>query len=271
MELKLKYLGKRDLNVDCSEIRDVVDELGKIECQSKYLQKDGDALFVDNFFVEENRVSDVSRYCVRTGGSAVGKYRICEDKHIVRHCDVPEQHMQTNVGSIVLLLESPHKDEYKYECGNIVCPIVPANGKAGTGIDKSLCTVLLHIQEMEDRFIKPGYQIVISNPIQFQASLYAVHRKPLSKDDKWRKLRDKTWSRLWQEEDVRRCFRRRLERYDPKIIISACTKNLRACVNSVIKEYCASKEQEVPLYEVTHPSMWQDLRPGRISWSPEVG
>ena len=86
-----------------------------------------------------------------------------------------------DLNTIILLLESPHKYEYNYTNG-VLTPIGPAQGdsisEAGGANDNYICNVLEKID------LKSGeYYLVISNPIQFQTSLYSFHKKSLSDEN----------------------------------------------------------------------------------------
>ena len=242
-----------------------------------------DAILVKNFFDVNNKVPDVSRYRIGAGGCCVrhdNRYHICNDRYLIPHCDVSrkdlarllQRQQRRQVRNIVLLLESPHKDEY--QPGNINCPIAPANGATGDNIDRCLGTVLRQIKGAlinarldEAEFIKPDSHVIISNPIQFQTSLHAIHGKSLQK--KWVTLRNNVWWTLWNEQRIQRNFRARLKRYNPSLIINACTgkrstkdvltrtdaltrtHGLRSLVTRFVRE----ELPKVPLYEAYHPAI----------------
>ena len=245
-------------------------------------------------FGEGNKVPDVSRYHIGGEGHCAhhDKYRICHDRYLIPHgnitqdvsaFDIPEPCLQARltglrptqeqqeIGNIVLLLESPHKSEY--ENRNIARPKKPACGSTGKRIDRCLATVLLHIQEIEPGLIEPGCDVVISNPIQFQTSLYAIHNQTL--EGAWKTLRDRVWLTLWDDEEghIQQCFRTRLGCYNPKVIINACTADLKDLVNDFVQELQTNGglSENVSLYKVAHPASWVNLRPERIYPPPNTG
>ena len=255
---------------------------------SRYVRWTRNDVIVKNFFGENNKVSDVSRYGI-VEGSCVrhnDRYHICNNRYLIPHCDISRQQLQDllqeqqlrreqqQIGNIVLLLESPHKDEY--QPGNINCPIAPANGDTGHKIDRFLGTVLSRIKEQEgQQLIVPGRHVIISNPIQFQTSLHAIHGKPL--EGTWKKLGNKIWWTLWNEQHIQQCFRERLvDTYNPRLIINACTGNftptgrqrrnqdLRRNVTKFIREHLPI----VPLYEAKHPGRnnWTDCDWASCRW-----
>lgn len=198
-----------------------------------YVRDDEDDVFVESFFGIKNRVPDVSRYRIHNMRCCVrydDRYRICNNRYIIPHCDVSGEELdrqlqrpqprpepeQEGIRNIVLLLESPHKDEYTD--GDIARPKAPARGETGDNIDRWLGTVL---SRTNADLIEPGCHVIISNPIQFQTSLHAIHRRPLK--GSWRTLRNKVWITLWRAAHITECFRARLTAYNPSLIINACT------------------------------------------------
>ena len=242
---------------------------------SPYVRREEGHVIVGDFFgesnnvrdVEANNVLDVSRYRIGTENLCVHKYRICNDRYLIRHCDIPESELdiQEQTGSIVLLLESPHEHEYEYIDGGFARRKKPACGKTGGQIDKCLGTVLLHIQ-VETGLVNSGCHVVISNPIQFQTSLHAIHGQ---EGGNWTTLRDNVWRALWDEDErdnhITQCFQRRLGRYHPKVIINACTSALKPRVTECVQEWNNERNPAVPLYKIHHPSSWKTLRPKLIN------
>ena len=239
---------------------------------SPYLEEVGDDLRVTNFFGDNNKVPDVSRYRIDNLPEHHHiRHRLFCDRCIIPHCDVSgaalaEQLQQPDFRSIVLLLESPHKNEY--QPGYVDCPIAPANGETGHNIDRCLGTVLTRIGLQN--LILTGCHVIISNPIQFQTSLHAIHGNS-PQHDVWGKLRDKVWKALWEEGTeggrlgyIQLCFRARLNTYNPSLIINACTgayngnkgNDLKRLVNKFLYE----EYPTIPLYKTNHPSCtsWND-------------
>ena len=262
-----------------------IDEM--IGFESPHVWIDGNDVFVRNFFEENNQVPDVSRY--RIESSSVlhhNKYRICDDRCIIPHRDVSGEELQLQlqllqpqIRHIVLLLESPHRDEY--QPGKINCPIAPASGITGHNIDRCLGTVLSEIRKSHHRagpdeaeLIELGCHVIISNPIQLQTSLHAIHGQSVQ-DSPWNTLRNNVWKTLWSDEDghVKQCFLGRLNTYNPCLIINACTGDLTPCeflnrtdgltlshgLKSLVTKFVRAELRTVPLYEAYHPadSSWK--------------
>lgn len=229
-------------------------EVGKIRVSgSPHVTQAGRDTLVEGVFGAKNRVPDVSRY------------HIDEKRRLVHHDDIRglelkrklQQLGQQHVRSIVFLLESPHKDEYK-DAGNVYNisrPQVPANGRSGKSINRHLHTVLSRIEE--HHLIVPDCHVIISNPIPFQASLHAIHGRPLKngRNCHWKKFRDYIWRTLWAEQRIRQSFRARLSRYNPSLVINGCTGNLKQLVCQELS-HVTRIQSPYALYDVGHPASW---------------
>ena len=255
---------------------------------SPYVREDGNDVLVVNFFKNNNKVPDVSRYRIHNMSCCVRydyRYRICNNRYIIPRCDVSgkelerqlqppeslqEPQRQERIRNIVLLLESPHEYEYEYIYKWVACfarpftrPKAPACGVTGDNIDRWLGTVL---SRTNTNLIEPGCHVIISNPIQFQTSLHAIHRQPL--DGKWSTLRNNVWKTLWRADHITECFRARLTAYNPSLIINACTgdwgcqgKDPKGRVDCFVQRILPN----VYRYETYHPARhWKGSDPIRI-------
>ena len=194
-------------------------------------------IYVRRMFGADNRVRDVQRY------------RFGQDGRIVPHCDEV-----ADCGShLVVLLESPHKDEYGNKGTAMNCPIAPAMGRTGNSMNTYLGNLLRAIEA-------PACEVIISNPIQFQASLYVVHNnKEISKCER-RRLTDAVWKALWNVELVRGDFRTRILRYRPCLVVNACTSHL----GGIIDEFLRSTLPQVCCWTTNHPSSWMGPKNRRV-------
>lgn len=217
-----------------SELRRVSIDLDKKhfkifeDINSNFIKKDHDSIEItDSFFSKASIVEDEIRYVILT-----------ED------CD---EDVNKNDKMIVLLIESPHKSEYEIENGKLK-PINPAQGSspgsAGGGIERYL-EIVLNKSAIPDG----TYELVIVNPIQYQASLVSIHDKALKNSVK--ELRDKVWENLWNEEIIRNDFKNRLKSYNPIRIINACTAKLSGYVN----EELINLNYKDITYVTTHPAV----------------
>ncbi|BBE30556.1 hypothetical protein OSSY52_06970 [Tepiditoga spiralis] len=146
--------------------------------------------------------------------------------------------------SIILLLESPHKDEYQK---NNFIPIAPAQGATGRAIEKFKdrnSSKTLKYLTIEDLLKKTNIieksPILLVNPVQYQASLGSFTKK-LNKN-----LRNNLWKSLFNE--LKNDFISRITIYKPLLIINGCTNDLKDEVNNCIN---TNKIINVP-----HPYNW---------------
>ena len=257
LELKLRVPWRRDLlpvDYDNQDVIRVIKDSGRPNVCTL-----GNVVRVVDFFGECNRVPDVSRF------------HIGDDGRPYPQSDVPESqlHLQPQLRSIVLLVESPHKDEYQF--ANINYPIAAANGQTGRNINKYLREVLLAIRREltnaglnQEDYIKPGSHVIISNPIQFQTSLNAIHKQSLAGD--WIELKNNVWKALWNEGEggeevpsyIQLCFRARLNTYRPSLIINACTGVLTDADSLMahVETFVLNEFQHVRRVGIGHPSSW---------------
>lgn len=156
--------------------------------------------------------------------------------------------------SVVVLLESPHKDEYRLSEGR-VHPIGPAQGSTGKRLKDCLES---RMREFDFPVEDGDYRLAICNPVPFQASLYHL----CALDRICERVRDETWRRLWcGVEQVREDFRHRLHSYGPVAIVNLGTRNLRPLVSTFLSE------DSQGFLEGNHPSSWQWPRNRRL-WLP---
>lgn len=119
-----------------------------------------------------------------------------------------------DTGVIILVLESPHKDEYDDQKN----PIGPANGKTGNHINKYLVSILNNAVGYL-KPIYPKYDLILLNAIQYQCSLGV---DPLI-------YRDAMFLCLWEQEKYKDDFNKRLKeiilKYNERyLLINGCTK-----------------------------------------------
>lgn len=107
---------------------------------------------------------------------------------------------------IVIILESPHKDEYSKQI------TAPAMGTTGENINKYLLDIL-NKKIGNPQGDKKEYDVILMNAIQYQISLGI--------DTEY--FRDRVWLTLWNKGVARDEFIRKLEDYKPDIIFNFCT------------------------------------------------
>ncbi len=136
--------------------------------------------------------------------------------------------------SIVLIIESPHKDEFTDRAF-----IAPAMGKTGeylaAYLPKLLHMLLLHHP------MAGSYALVLMNTIQYQCSLGEVPTK----------FRDRIWRDLWER--LADDFIARLKSYRASIVFEMCTSSdgRKQLVQNRLK-----REISCPIFITTHPCSW---------------
>lgn len=153
--------------------------------------------------------------------------------------------------AVVIVIESPHKDEYSYRKN--FTPIAPAQGKTGEKIN-SFFEVLFNKQiakELAEHTIDE-LNVIICNPVQFQASLFLTHRCPLTNPGV-AAIRNRVWQELMAHDRLH--FEARLIAYKPKIIINACTAKLKGEINRTIRE-TKGLAPGLLYWADSHPCMW---------------
>ncbi|HQO09732.1 MAG TPA: hypothetical protein PLK90_08350 [Clostridiales bacterium] len=223
-----------------------------------------------DFDPSKNAVPDVWRYtikidkkrCLSLVKSKVG-YRTChveacknflnnknfpQDVDIAKCISNAKCKFYKKYPVILLLLESPHKNEYT----NAFIQIAPAQKSTGKCIESNIISL---IEEINKRInpqlpINTNYKLIIANPIPFQTSLHILKNKDSGFDDNQRKLRDRIWKSLWHQNSLRYNFLNRLNNdYKPDLVINACTENLQPLVSCCI--ICGTC---YPLVETKHPA-----------------
>ena len=154
--------------------------------------------------------------------------------------------------TIVIVLESPHKDEYLRDVSQ---PIAPAQGSTGSNIQGYLDCVLRKSPALRDELEDQETRVILANPIQFQTSLASV----IQPSD-WHRVRNAVWRTIWSCQLMQDDFCARMESYSPDVIINACTSDLK----HKIRAYLNGRFSAPHRYEAHHPSVWNSdtqLRP----------
>lgn len=150
--------------------------------------------------------------------------------------------------SIVIVLESPHKEEYA-ENDSLDIP-TPAIGKTGTNLQNNTANLITEVSNHNKNIKNGSYRIILMNSIQYQCSLgYSTENN-----------RDIVFKNLWDLPNIKEDFKRRLKSYKPKFIFNLCTKGkakpkLNCLVQELVEEMY-KKSKDVELYVGNHPSSW---------------
>ncbi len=163
-----------------------------------------------------------------------------------------------NYKRIILVLESPHKDEYK-ECK------LPAQGTTGKQICAKLEQKLSELVNNKDIHLAVGtFIVILVNPVQYPASCYEFlykHTKP----KKWsnKNITHRVFEMLFSNEgaNLREDFKVRLKKYyrgKDDVIINCATKLNKAIVKDAIEEVMTDvlPNPTEKIVDLTHPSHW---------------
>ncbi|SME96139.1 hypothetical protein [Desulfovibrio gilichinskyi] len=209
---------------------------------------------ISKVFDEDKRGPDCWRYTVKDGERTKAEVRESGTLDTLGSCNVADYCCKDG-NVILLLLEFPHYKEYDGLDPEGMRPIAPAQGSTGSRIRNQL------IKKLESCNLETGkeYHVVISNPVQFQASLYSLHGQSTRGNIKAGSLRDAVWKALMVRE--KNNFIERLKSYDPVIIINACTKGVTEDVDCLVYEFFFNARKnnvKLPRYfhSSAHPSSW---------------
>lgn len=204
----------------------------------------GELVVSSKFFSDIRTVQDVHRYDLlyvedqwvftKPGGTKM-LTNFASNQHDTPIVGRPNQ--------LVLLLESPHKDEY----GSDGSALGPALGESGKNIFSLFCSHVLPILENLGMLLdkRSRYPFCIANPVPYQASLVDIHKA----DKLIEGIRNKAWMALWPECEVD--FMNHLQQYQPSILLNGCTRDLKAEVKLVVETLPGVQQ-----FDVTHPSAW---------------
>lgn len=160
---------------------------------------------------------------------------------------------------IVLVIESPHEDEF----GPNFVPIAPAQGETGIGVENLFGPLIdnpglsTHAKRLG---LKAGtYELIICNPVRYQASLHSLHGRPLNGNNSSGVpgLRNRVWRTLYRDYHERRSFLERLSIYLPSAVLVACTSGLKREVYQDVKTWVETACYPVNAFVATHhPCVW---------------
>lgn len=152
-------------------------------------------------------------------------------------------------GIIVIVLESPHKNEFKKDG----TPIGPAMGITGAHFLRDRRGFIdygkeIVFKESPEGFSLSGeYQLIYVNSVQYQTSL----GRPLSKE--WKKCRDAIWLSIFDDQNGKKDFKKRIDALKPDLVINLCTKGLKENFNLKVEKEISN---DYPYVYGYHPSTW---------------
>jgi hypothetical protein len=214
--------------------------------------KEGEKCFFDkctntikcDFFKTSKKVQNVYRYMIeRNGEKKFELYEFCEKNGYRNESFFNERDikLENKYSSIVILLESPHKDEYDANFN----PKAPAQGCTGLKIEENIAELLN--RRCFSFLCESKYRLLIINPIPFQTSLYQIHKKSIS--GVYKTLRDKVWCAIWKNcSNLITDMKSILNSVSPKLVLNCCTADIKEHIDL---SFCNCKT-----YNIDHPSSW---------------
>lgn len=174
---------------------------------------------------------------------------------------------EKDIPIILIVLESPHKDEFETVKYNIDKPM-PAMATTGDKLCELLPKYINRINStFEDEYISKGmgymdmpsgiYRVLLVNSIQYQCSL----------GEGTKKYRNEIFNAMWMDETVRENFAKRISLNNIKVVINSSTSGKNGNKFKAGEETIRKKVQnaidlvvndDVIIYHSLHPSCWQD-------------
>lgn len=174
----------------------------------------------------------------------------------------------TNDNNIVIILESPHVDEFRHiiGCKDGFRIGMPCMGKTGENLKEYFIDVLNN-KENADEFKKElqndknkKFNIIVMNAIQFQCSLGFKLGK---EEDKFTKKKDELCKKIIESDEIKENICRRLVKYNPRYILNCSTGAIRKDIENIVKndlkDYIDEKVfkgKSIVYIEGKHPSSW---------------
>lgn len=161
------------------------------------------------------------------------------------------------IENLVLLLESPHKDEYDIY-GN---PLRPANGRTGTNINnlfaKQINNNNLIINTLQNNI---AYRVWIVNAIQYQTSGYNQLHNIRMYNQSWRIVRNNVFKALWNNEKkfhLQADLVHRLNQINASIVVNCVTGGKNKNGLRMLVENGLQNHNLIPSALYYHPSYWK--------------
>ena len=169
------------------------------------------------------------------------KQEFFKRKDIVQESDVQNDNI------ILLILESPHKDEFNESGVN-----GPAFGQTGIYINNYFVEILDTIKSLLTDIT--NCKIIIVNAIQYACSLGLQLKEPI--------LKNLMLKNLWEEDCFKENFRHRIKTIlsathkngKRTVVINCCTKPIKKDVSCELKKLGFGFVEKI--YEAPHPRYW---------------
>lgn len=208
------------------------------------------------------QVPDAWRYCLdATAGTITSPLRPAPQRDLM-HSRYQDAFAWRAAGKqpVLLLLESPHVDEFFYDSACVFKPKGPAqrSNYGGTGYGLRMYGT----QVLSQLSLPTGsYPLIVANPVPYHTSLRWLVTDVTKSTGRCKPrerainpvVRDHVWNVLWRLPFMQIDFLNRCKNYAPVAIVNACTQLLQPQVTRFLRHHpvCSA------LYECSsHPSHW---------------
>ena len=208
---------------DFERISECCNALLQSDRARNYVREENGNVVVTGIFGSRNIVPDVYRYDIRRCQSEFMLFEHSVEANRRMHNKYNDRPpINDGADTLVVVIESPNRSEYY--SNDLSSPIAAAQGNisgyTGYGIHHHLAEI---VNEIADDVTEGDvYRVIIANPIRWQTSLSSLHENS-SRNSPWKEFRDAIWSALWSMAAVRCDFLTRLCKYNPSIVLNACT------------------------------------------------
>ncbi len=231
--LYLEINDKKKVKV-CVNIR-IKDELLRFQKNHKFIatnEHNTEITISKQFFSNKHNVQNSYRYQII---KEVGIYELYEFENpsdFFKRSRFNEyaDDIENSIPSVLLVLESPHKDEYLYS-NDSLSPVAPAQGSTGEEIADKIIDVM-NSPKIKKHLGEEKYRIIIANPIPVQTSLHFLHKQSLS--SVYKTLRDKVWEALWVNGDYCKSFIELISNDSVKLVLNCCTTNVSPFISQLL-------------------------------------
>ena len=215
------------------------------DCNSKrlfeiYMSYAKDLRFDEQYFREEDTLIPACP------DQFVGKIKDSKNWSCFERAEISEDYggvTEAN-GRVVLILESPHRDEYERR-NNVLVAQGPACGCTG-------CKIRRYFNLITKKAYA-NYELLLLNVIQYPCSLFR------SREQQGDRIRDKMIRRLLKCNEFMKCFRSRVKlvmgEHDNLVVINACTWVGKKIINKPLSEILPPNASYATAH---HPSIWSE-------------
>jgi len=258
MHYYLEFKKNCSYKIHTQRCKNVYSDIDSIITNKFYKIHNGNKVL--HIFQKKHKVPDVWRYNLKINSDStiIKSFLPYYEKKSVKKSVYTDRYIPTNDltnNVILLLLESPHRDEYILK-KNKLSPIAPAQGNTG-------CDINRHIKEAMGNMSLPegSYSLLIINPVPYITSLGAFYTRKLEKN-----IRNRIWETLWSIPAVQDDFLKRCLSYNPSYILNCCTSQgsasgLQSKVSSLLIQHASSFSSSLIVFSGKHPAInWNNKK-----------